>query len=499
MLLVISIIIGIAPLYLAIHYLEKNYRQLLLDQQVNGLQQIEILSRDIVNTLASLNSLGIESCSPEAMLAMRKHLFLSDYIKDIGYLENDALQCTTGLGRLSLPYEEIEPDYIGPRQAKVWINKGVILFDNERQAIIVRMGDYNAVVSNGFLKDLINHYIQWELVYTSDKTTLHLAGTPSLYERYTEGRALPHIVEQSCSDVVPYCIVTFATKQNFYLYYETTLLSWVVLSFMTFCLAYVILNLLLQKHRSLESRLLRGLNKHCFYCLYQPIVNLSTGKIIGCEVLARFQDHKGAIFPDEFIPVIISKNKTWSFTRIIHDQAVRDIEKAAALVENFTLNINFFARDIDSGRILELTQAGKPQQFQPVVEVTEDERLSQQGAIATLNTLIEMGFQVAIDDFGTGYSNLHQLRAFPCHTLKIDRSFVSEMEGGAIRSTLIPHIVDMAENINVDIVAEGIENDMQRQALLELGVKLGQGYMFGKPMTMDKLCALIRSQLANHG
>ncbi|MDC2890698.1 EAL domain-containing protein [Psychrosphaera algicola] len=101
---------------------------------------------------------------------------------------------------------------------------------------------------------------------------------------------------------------------------------------------------------------------------------------------------------------------------------------------------------------------------------------------------------MAVDDFGTGYSNLKQLRDISCDTLKIDRSFISEMEDGSIRSTLIPHIVDIAKQLNLKIVAEGVENEMQRSALLDEGVEFAQGWLFGKAMPMAELLALIKKQ-----
>ena len=172
-----------------------------------------------------------------------------------------------------------------------------------------------------------------------------------------------------------------------------------------------------------------------------------------------------------------------------------DLSPECTALGTFKVNINFFARDIDNGRVLAIKAhpLNTLKNINLVVEVTESEQLASSSSKNTLKSLTESGFQVAIDDFGTGYSNLGQLRQFTCHTLKIDRSFVSEMEDGSIRSSLIPHVVDIAKNINVNIVAEGIENDKQRVALLDAGIAFGQGYHFGKPMSLNKLISQLKS------
>ena len=124
----------------------------------------------------------------------------------------------------------------------------------------------------------------------------------------------------------------------------------------------------------------------------------------------------------------------------------------------------------------------------------ENEKLVGSDVTSYLESLSKAGFKIAIDDFGTGYSNLQQLAKIPCDYLKIDRSFINEMEGGSIRSTLIPHIVKMAHQLNVPIVAEGVENSMQERALQEVGIKYAQGWAFGKPMTLPELIELFSRQ-----
>lgn len=118
----------------------------------------------------------------------------------------------------------------------------------------------------------------------------------------------------------------------------------------------------------------------------------------------------------------------------------------------------------------------------------------QQGMIAEIAALKKADYLVSVDDFGTGYSNLGSVIAIAPDFLKIDKSFVFEMEGSSVRSGLIPEIISIARAVGAQLVAEGVENEKQMELLKDLGVEFGQGYWFSKPMLID---ALVRYLDAN--
>jgi sensor c-di-GMP phosphodiesterase-like protein len=105
-----------------------------------------------------------------------------------------------------------------------------------------------------------------------------------------------------------------------------------------------------------------------------------------------------------------------------------------------------------------------------------------------------MGFRIAIDDFGTGYSNLSSLKNLDIDYLKIDKSFIFDMEDSTIKSSLIPHIIDISDSLGLSCVAEGIENPLQLGILKQWGIKYGQGYYFSKPIAMEELQLLCEKQ-----
>ncbi len=475
-------------LFAAYSVLESSFEKQLQAQIQKSFNQINLISGDLLTTLNRLNASGPRDCSDASLLELRREVFLSEYIKDIGRLEGDRLLCSAGVGRLSFPYEIRHPNYIGRLGAKVWLDMPVLLTENAVRGILVRLGAYDAVIDKTFLGDLIFiPGVEWQLIFSAEGVKEYIAGSSAASLQNAD------LYVHQCSDSVPYCITIGAGSEVFHQRYRSTLAGWLIIAVLVAGFGFIGQRRWLRRYRSQQSRVLRGLKNDAFYCLYQPLVELRTGRVIGCEVLARYEDVLGPIYPDSFIPVISRCRKTWPFTRLIIDKALAAVSQASALPEGFKVNINFFAQDIESGAVLALLENGRFSQpgLQFVIEVTEDEKLNSEAARINLEKLVAGGFQVAIDDFGTGYSNLRQIRDFKCDTLKIDRSFISEMEGGSVRSTLIPHIVDIAHKIDASIVAEGIENNMQNRALIDVGVRYGQGYMYGKPMPFDKLLEMI--------
>lgn len=475
----------------AVALLKKDYETYLHQQIATGFAQVDEISREVLTTLNQLESKPINSCDEQALHQMRQVVFLSQHIKDIGFLQGDRLICTTGMGQLNTPVHNQNPDFIGKLGAKVWINMPIILTDFEVYAIVVQLEHFNAVIHRDFLDSLITGQVFWKISFANSNGSLTpLAGPLVDAENST---ANTDFLLEECSNRIPYCLTVAASNDHFSDQYRLVLLGWQVIAVLAFVFCWLAGGHFLRYYRSTQARITRGLHQGAFYCLYQPIVEISNGKVIGCEVLARYKDAKGDLYPDEFIPLIAEHNNTWPFTRAIIQRTLQDIDACDGLPDGFKININFYPQDIESGAILELLEHPdlKRQQCRFVVEVTENEKLTSRAAGQTLSLLSENGFEIAIDDFGTGYSNLRQIQEYSCHTLKIDRSFISEMEAGSIRATLIPHIVDIARKIDARVVAEGIENNMQNQELISAGVTYGQGYMFGKPMPLDKLLSMI--------
>ncbi len=225
---------------------------------------------------------------------------------------------------------------------------------------------------------------------------------------------------------------------------------------------------------------------------YQPKVNLKTGKIYGVESLVRWQHPRhGLMYPDEFVPLaeqtgLIAPLSQWALKEGLktcneHFNAI-GLDVAVNLSVRNLQDINFpdrVARLIDE-------HGGDPEPLQ--LEITETAIMADPGrALDVLNRLSAMGVKLSIDDFGTGYSSLAHLKQMPVDELKIDKSFVTGMLEDKSDAMIVRSVIDLAHNIGISVVAEGVETQAVYERLKEMGCDAVQGYYMGKPMSVDDL------------
>ena len=492
----ISITLGVIFSVLFVYWLNMDINN---EQRLAANQHIivtDAISNEVNTTLDTLNTFVGDECSPEMMVTLRRAMFKSVYIKDIGYVDNAGyLKCTTGLGTLKSAILEEGEDYISKFGAKIWVAKELMFFNKLYKSIVVQKKNYNVVVDAKDLNKLILQDFVSEVVYKTGGTYRHVLGEPNHYQAHVDEQQNlfgSHHYQQ-CSLTSSYCVSVTLKTDEFMKRYGLALAILAFTSLLLIVTAYITLSSSIKKHFSLQSRIKRGVKNNNFYPLFQPIVELETGRIIGCEILARYKDGLGIVYPDQFIPIVRDIGLSWEFTDKLFTKSMNLLTDSQLDNCGFKVNLNIFPCDISSGDVLNIIHhpSRDSAKFNYVLEIVEDEKLIGSEVVSYLDSLMNHKFSIAIDDFGTGYSNLQQISNIHCQTLKIDRSFINEMEDGSIRSTLIPHIVEIANKLDMSIVAEGIENAMQHKALINEGVTFGQGWMYGKPMSAGKLSTLV--------
>ncbi len=253
----------------------------------------------------------------------------------------------------------------------------------------------------------------------------------------------------------------------------------------------------------LEGDLRRALQRREFEPFYQPIVSLADGKLVGFEALMRWHHpQRGLLAPGEFIAIAEETGSLEPMDWQLYDLVCADLRRLSAHGAYAALNVSprhLRAPDFDQ-RLLELMSrhAVKPGQLR--LEVTEGALLEQPELVqGCLGRLRDAGVLTLLDDFGTGYSSLSYLHRFPLHGLKVDRSFVAELRSGdnGSGSTIVRAIQLMAQSLGLEVIAEGIETAEQREQLQQLGLSLGQGYLFSKPASAAEILA--RYGLADGG
>jgi diguanylate cyclase (GGDEF)-like protein len=226
---------------------------------------------------------------------------------------------------------------------------------------------------------------------------------------------------------------------------------------------------------------------------YQPIVELASGAVVGLEALVRWQPPgRPLLMPDKFIDLAEQTGDIVPMGRWILREACRQVRawQVRLGLPELQVSVNLSARQFQEHDLVETVRLVLEEtELAPsslVLEITESGLMQRtRGTIGRLAELRALGIHLAIDDFGTGYSSLSYLERFPVDSLKIDRSFISELTPSGERPAIARAIVELGRTLGLHVVAEGIEQPDQAEWLIGLGCAYGQGYLFSRPLGVD--------------
>jgi len=257
------------------------------------------------------------------------------------------------------------------------------------------------------------------------------------------------------------------------------------------------------ERQSLETGLRHALERHEFALHYQPEINLETGAIVGVEALIRWRHpERGLVPPKQFIPVA----EECGFIVPISQWVLREGCRQARAWQDagfapISIAINISAVELRGKDFVAEVQATLAETgLDPrclVLELTETFLMQDSPhTLAVLQVLKDLGVHLALDDFGTGYSSLSYLRRFPIDTLKIDRSFVSNLTTDDNDASIVSAVINMGKSLHMRVVAEGVETREQLQFLREHGCPEGQGYYFSHPVVAAEFTQLLATDVS---
>jgi len=263
------------------------------------------------------------------------------------------------------------------------------------------------------------------------------------------------------------------------------------------------LNFLLSKRLEVESRLRRGIERNEFFLRYQPQVDVMSGKIVGLEALLRWNDPQhGEIYPKDFISIaeelgLIVPLGEWVFRTTCMQIKAWDQEG----YHDLTVSVNLSPRQFISRKLLPSMKSALLESGISAtridLEITETIAMRNlEQSIEILTELRRLGATISIDDFGVGYSSLGQLKRLPAQTLKIDRSFISQIPEDANSCSITEAIIAMGKRLKLRVIAEGVEQVSQLEFLRTHGCDAFQGFLFAKPLTTPEVTALLKGQRA---
>ncbi|MGA2836344.1 MAG: EAL domain-containing protein [Acidimicrobiales bacterium] len=245
--------------------------------------------------------------------------------------------------------------------------------------------------------------------------------------------------------------------------------------------------------RKLDLDLHEALARGQFFLAYQPVVSLASDTVKGFEALVRWRHpERGVVMPSEFIPTLESSGLIGSVGTWVLDEACRQGAEWQRQGRRFTISVNVAAAQLDNDGIVDdVCNALEASGLDPgllVVEPTETTLMNDIRAISgRLQRIRALGAKVAIDDFGTGYSSMSYLQDLPIDCLKLDRSFISRLPAAGRSPSLVRAMIQIAQALDLDVVAEGVENDDQRRWLADEGADFAQGFLFSQPLVGDEL------------
>lgn len=258
-----------------------------------------------------------------------------------------------------------------------------------------------------------------------------------------------------------------------------------------------------QQPLSLENGIRRALEEKQFELFFQPQFDVCDDRVCGMEALVRWHHpEQGLVMPDEFVPLSEETGLILDLGCWVLDAACQELRRWIDRgLTGVVMAVNISAAqleqpDFEQKIVAALERHGVPGGLLEL-EITENVLMQDMDqAVSKLQRLSAWGVRIAVDDFGIGYSSLGYLQALPLNTLKIDRSFISEIQAPEDRNSIITAVFAMSRELNLEVVAEGVENDSQLAFLRMLGCSKAQGFLLGRPATAENARQLLQQRLA---
>lgn len=445
-------------------------------------------------------------CSPEYFRQLRRVAYHPDGINEFLYVPGGSVYCTATGQTFDPPIALGAPDgYAEKGKVAGWMNRDLAFLglDGLSGSIIAR-GDIAAIVSTIDIENADFPLMDVEaLLVAAGGMPWHRMGDRGTHEAYLAAVAEDwpfnysrgYLHHQICDEGGTYCVASRIPLLEL-LAAEKPRVAFAFLGSILFA-AWVaaLADAFVRRYWSFEARFLRHLDENSIVLAYQPLMDLSSGAVIGCEVLARWRDVDGEIVqPGSFIEIIERRGLTERFTGLVAARAYAELDEVVPPGHRLEVSFNIFPRDLDAALLCRLFapfEAGRGR-FDLIMEIVESETVRIDAAQRQIEALRAAGIKVYIDDFGSGYSNLANIAELSVDGVKLDRSFAMAADG-TMMSQMLGHAIDMIRTTGRTMVVEGIETP-ERLAMLRAAAARGdraQGYHIARPLDAEAFASFL--------
>jgi sensor c-di-GMP phosphodiesterase-like protein len=475
-------------------------------RQLNELTEVVLRRSEVAvdfasASIAEIAKSGHVGCDPSSLQVFRLHVYQLPTVKDVRLARSDgAVICSAYSETLEFDRDWVSrPNMLASKEAGLLLFR-VEQFGGDALGVLRDLNDQQALIAIAGINPYLFDIMPAELRARS-KVTVELTNGQQLGQFSLDDFELPHsasFVKRSPHYPLQATIEVdrgLLAKWNTHGYWPAMLVASAL---------GLVFGVMLTRTR-VEGPLAeidRALAKGQFRPYYQPTFHLETGEILGCEVLARWIRDDGSVVPPmNFIPLAESSGRIRPMTWQILSAALKELNALLRENKEFKLSFNVVPSHLLDDDFVEtlrrVVASAKISARQIVLEITERDKLEDiERAAKVVHALRDLGFKVAIDDVGVGHSGLSHLKGLGATTMKIDKFFVDTVTRDGSTATIVEMLVKLACELNMTVIAEGIETEEQSRALRNCGVEQGQGYLLSPPVPAAKFFELIEIRQA---
>jgi sensor c-di-GMP phosphodiesterase-like protein len=444
--------------------------------------------------LSALNNSTNPACSDADMALSRSLIFKAEYLKDAGRIRDGKIICSATMGSLAEPLALPNRKFLQSDGGKVYENLAPPQ-EGDIKRVGLQMGDSYIVFSGYALSHLGPSPMHYTVtnIDVPDRQAGRILGelpqvNPAILSRDGDARSGNTLYATRCSARYFDCVTAYISIPEALSASRGEVTGYFAMGGLIGACFGIVYSLLHRRRRSMEQQLRRAIRKDELRVVYQPIVDLSSRRIVGAEALARWTDEDGfGVTPDVFITIAEDRGFVGAITELVVRHALRDFAESLRVHPDFRLSINVAAADLRDTEFLpmlgsSLKRAGVRAQSVSI-EITESSTARQQPAVEAIHCLRDRGHSVHVDDFGTGYSSLAYLHDLSVDAIKIDRAFTNAIGTEAVTVSILPQILAMADSLKLQVIVEGIETAEQASYFAASAQPvLAQGWFFGRPV-----------------